>query len=147
MKIRCLLLVEDEPREAAAVSSKLAASRLDVGEVVVATSLAQALRVITTRGVDVVLLDLDLGDSKSLATLRAVRAVTDAVVIVLSSSDDEVLGANSLLEGADDFLVKSGMSEECIRQSVLKCITLRQIRRVGSRIRTKMARLEEVARC
>jgi DNA-binding response OmpR family regulator len=145
MRIRCLLIVDDDREDLADTERKLAGTHLDVGEVVVATSLAQAIREIVSRDIDIVLLDLDLGDSKSLDTLAAVRAVTDAVVIVLSVCGDEVLAVESLRYGADEFLVKARMTEGCLREAILKSITRRQIRRTACRIDTKLAQLTKLA--
>lgn len=140
MEIRCLLLVEDDGEELAVTEQKLAGTHLTVGEVVVARSLAQAIKAIKSQDIDIVLLDLDLGDSHSLDTLTAVRAVTDAVIIVLAG-DDEVLAAESLKQGADDYLVKTEMGEDCLRRAIVRSMGRRQMRRTLSRIGTKFQQL------
>ena len=96
-----ILLIEDDDRVAAALRPALhrhgiATTRLSVGRGAV-DHLA---------GVDVVLLDLGLPDIDGVDVCRAVRAVSDVPIIVVSARgevDDRILGLHS---GADDYLVK-----------------------------------------
>ncbi|MGQ0573488.1 MAG: response regulator transcription factor [Pseudonocardia sp.] len=96
-----ILLVEDDDRIAAALRPALhrhgmTTTRLAVGRGAV-DHLAE---------VDVVLLDLGLPDVDGVDVCRAIRAVSDVPVIVVSARgevEDRILGLNC---GADDYLVK-----------------------------------------
>jgi DNA-binding response OmpR family regulator len=96
-----ILLVEDDDRVAAALRPALhrhgiILTRLDRGRT--ATD--------HLSGVDVVLLDLGLPDIDGVDVCRAIRAVSEVPVIVVSARgevDDRILGLHS---GADDYLVK-----------------------------------------
>jgi DNA-binding response OmpR family regulator len=96
-----ILLVEDDDRVAAALRSALRRHGMGL------TRLARG-RAATDHlsGVDVVLLDLGLPDIDGVDVCRAIRAVSEVPVIVVSARgevDDRILGLHS---GADDYLVK-----------------------------------------
>jgi diguanylate cyclase (GGDEF)-like protein len=71
------------------------------------TRLAEALRHLERHSCDVVLLDLTLPDSFALHTYRAVAALAPRTpVVVLTGADDDSLAGRSIIEGAQDYLVK-----------------------------------------
>lgn len=73
-----------------------------------AGDLASGIGLMLGGGVDVVLLDLNLPDSRELDTFtHAHAAAPDLPLIILSGIDDEDLAARSVHLGAQDYLVKS----------------------------------------
>ncbi|MEI8233633.1 MAG: response regulator [Verrucomicrobiota bacterium] len=68
---------------------------------------------------DVVLLDLSLPDSQGLETfLRLTQAVPDQPVIVLSGQDDEAFAIETVRQGAQDYLVKTGLAGRLLVRSI-----------------------------
>ncbi len=73
-----------------------------------AGDLASGIECIRTGVADVVLLDLNLPDSRELPTFtRAHAAAPEVPIIILSGIDDEELAAEAVHLGAQDYLVKS----------------------------------------
>src|ERR1051325_10082173 len=104
-----VLLIEDSPDYAELVTQWLSSGafgqpcRLSWTD-----SLAFGLKRLADQDVDLVLLDLDLPDSRGLPTFTAVRSCAPAVpVVILSAADSESLALQTIQEGAENYLVKS----------------------------------------
>jgi DNA-binding NarL/FixJ family response regulator len=78
-----------------------------VGEVVEASTVAEALREVVTRAVDVVVLDLALPDGNGVeATSRILRVNPSAAVLILTMTNDDALLARAMHAGARGYLTK-----------------------------------------
>jgi signal transduction histidine kinase len=81
-------------------------------------TLRQALAA-ATRPFDVALLDLGLPDATGLQVIRALHAaIPDLPAVVLTGGRDPVLGADALIAGAQDFLVKGDVEGELLLRSL-----------------------------
>lgn len=84
-----------------------------------AKTLTEALRLIATAQVELVLLDLDLPDSRGLDTLRGLQAFgPNCPVIVLTSHNDTRIGCASLNLGAADFIDKASLDSANLARQV-----------------------------
>jgi len=99
-----ILIVEDEPKVAKALSSGLTAERYDV---CLATTGEDAFFLVNEESFDLVLLDLMLPRRDGLEILRVLRKrglLTPVLILTAKDTiEDRVLGLDS---GADDYLVK-----------------------------------------
>lgn len=69
--------------------------------------------------VDAIWVDLSLPDSQGLDTLDRVRAKAhEAPVIVLTGLDNDVVAEESLLRGAQDYLVKGRLTGDTLRRTI-----------------------------
>lgn len=102
-----VLLIEDNPQDAQVMQDALAASAQPQFDVTWANRLARGLEHLAGGGLDLILTDLDLSDSKGLETLATVHAQAGGVpIVVLTSSDNDRLSVQALQLGAQDYLVK-----------------------------------------
>lgn len=102
-----VLVVEDNPDHAVIVSQALTSGGGAAFEVTHVTRLDDALTDLAARRFDVVLLDLALPDSQGLEGIGRLRSrFPEIPVIVLTASNSEVLGVESVRAGAQDYLVK-----------------------------------------
>jgi signal transduction histidine kinase len=103
-----VLVVEDNPTDALIVRGSLRNDVTRTFEVVHVPTLAEALKHLEGRAVDVVLLDLGLPDSEGLGTLRTTRGrFPDIPLIVFTGQQDDDLGLVALKDGAQDYINKN----------------------------------------
>lgn len=107
-----VLLVEDNPGDADLIRLRLVESdpKVDVSCV---TRLADGIASINENPPSLVLLDLNLPDSHGAETFRKLlEKAPDLPVVILSGQDDKALAIKALHHGAQDYLVKSGVTSE-----------------------------------
>jgi len=121
-----VLLVEDDDGDALLLQRLLSGQRHGSFDIRGAGSLSAALQAAAQGGIDVVLLDLGLPDSRGLDTfLRLHEAAARAPILVLSGLDDEALATAAVQRGAQDYIVKGredGASlARAIRYAIERC--------------------------
>jgi diguanylate cyclase (GGDEF)-like protein/PAS domain S-box-containing protein len=109
--IKVVLLVEDNPGDARLLREMLQEEGLHTSELMHADSMSGAIKILSERPVDIILLDLGLPDVQGLEAVRRAHAAAPRVpLVVLTGLDDEVLAAQALQEGAQDYLIKGQIS-------------------------------------
>jgi two-component system cell cycle response regulator len=128
-----ILLVEDDAAYLRLAELMLAdAARVAQADyrVVTAMRLSAGLARLGQGGIDLVLLDLSLPDSQGIATVHAVRAdAPDVPIVVVTSTADEQLAAQSLQAGAQDYLIKDEIDPRMLARSIRYAIDRHQLQR------------------
>jgi diguanylate cyclase (GGDEF)-like protein/PAS domain S-box-containing protein len=133
-----LLLVEDDPAEAAALIAALADPRAPGCTVELVTSLAGGMDRLKQGGVSVVLLDLFLADSQGVETFdKMILAAPHVPIVVLSSVADEEMAEQAVARGAKDYLLRDHLGGYPLPHT---------LRNVIERISLKKDLFEEMAR-
>jgi diguanylate cyclase (GGDEF)-like protein/PAS domain S-box-containing protein len=105
--LKTLLLVEDNPGDARLLREMLREEGSLPAEVTHANCMSEAEAHLAQRAFDMVLLDLGLPDAQGMAVLRRARTAAPRVpLVVLTGMDDELLAAQALQQGAQDYLIK-----------------------------------------
>ncbi|MFI5327232.1 MAG: PAS domain S-box protein, partial [Candidatus Rokuibacteriota bacterium] len=114
-----VLLVEDDPTYARVLRGTLIFSRSGPWEVEVCGRLASALARLATGGVDAVLLDMGLPDADGVAGVRDMCSAFPSVpVLVLTATEDDMLGLAAVQAGAQDYLVKGQVETSLLPRSI-----------------------------
>ncbi len=118
-----ILLVEDKSRDADLIQEILADSASMKFVFTLADRLEDAFQILVNTQVDLILLDLDLPDSKGLVTVEKMYEVAESVpILVLTAQDDRMMGIAAVKAGAQDYLVKGKIDvdvfERVIRYSL-----------------------------
>lgn len=145
-----VLLVEDNPGDARLIRESL----LDLSEnnfnLETADRLATALLRLNAGGIDAILLDLALPDSKGRDTFSKAKAQAPTVpIIVLTGLGDEALALKMVQEGAQDYVTKIDLNgnvlSRAIRYAIEREKSEQQIRRFNEdleeRVRERTAEL------
>ena len=104
--MKILLLVEDNPGDARLLREMLNEGRRDT-EMTHVARLSEAEEHLEANHVDIILLDLGLPDAHGLSAVRRAHSVAPRIpLVVLTGMDDELLAAQALQEGAQDYLIK-----------------------------------------
>lgn len=107
-----VLLIEDNPGDADLVRLRLVESNPRV-EVNCVNRLADGIKSLSENPPALVLLDLNLPDSRGAETFRRVlENAPDVPVVILSGQNDQALAIKALHQGAQDYLVKGGLTSE-----------------------------------
>ncbi len=113
-----VLLIEDNPGDADLVRLRLVESSSDV-DVACVDRLADGLASVTKAQPSVVLLDLNLPDTRGAETFRKLLSNAPGVpVVVLSGQDDEELAANAVHQGVQDYLVKGDFDSKQLARAM-----------------------------
>ncbi len=114
-----VLIVEDNDADAFIITEMVARARGLSAEVERVGRLDAALARLADGGIDLVLLDLSLPDSRGFETFTRLHLVVpDIPVVVMSASDDEELAIASVRHGAQDYLVKGQATAEALSRAI-----------------------------
>jgi two-component system KDP operon response regulator KdpE len=106
-----ILLVDDEMSIQRSVAPLLRSRGYDVE---IASTGAEALRVVSDRAPDLIVLDLGLPDVEGTEVCRRIREALQTPIIVLSARGAEADKVNALDLGADDYVTKPFGPEELL---------------------------------
>jgi signal transduction histidine kinase len=139
-----VLLVEDNAGDARLIAESLADARGNVFDLEFADRLGVALQRLRDGGIDALLLDLGLPDSKGQQTFDQAKAGAPGVpIIVLTGLGDEALALKLVEEGAQDYVAKmnldGGTLARAIRYAIVRERTEQQIRRFNEELEHRVA--------
>ena len=109
-----ILLVEDNASDAMVAQAAIKKAAIGPAGILRADTLARALMIAGATDVHLVLLDLNLPDSRGLATLERMRAAVRCPVIVITAEDRAGLDEDALERGAFEILHKGKLTSDVI---------------------------------
>jgi CheY-like chemotaxis protein len=119
-----VLIVEDNPGDVTLIREMMASASTGPFEIIHAQNLSSALPHLPY-GADIVLLDLNLPDSRDLDTLRLIRAYAPAIpIIILTGMSDRRKAVEALAGGAQDYMVKGCVDRHLLTQAILRHLVI-----------------------
>lgn len=124
-----VLLIEDNPGDADLVRLRLVESNPMV-DVSCVNRLSDGLASLKEQPPSLILLDLNLPDSHGAETFRKVlEKAPDVPVVILSGQDDQALAVKALHQGAQDYLVKGGVTSAQLERAMRYAIERQALQR------------------
>lgn len=128
MELMNILIIEDNPDDAAMICEFLAMDACGNFRTEVMPTLAQAVEKAASKNYDAVLLDLTLPDSIGIETVRKiVRWCPDLPIIVLTAISDDKIAIESVRYGAQDYIEKRDISSRWLGRAIRYAIERKQI--------------------
>jgi len=122
-----ILVVEDNTSDQFLLEQMLLSSRLKISRIFFATTISEAKNILTSSGVDFILLDLSLPDSFGIDSLKNISHFIQRIpVIVLTGLDDYEVALEALKQNAQDYLVKGQISSILLTRTVRYAIERRK---------------------
>lgn len=117
-KLISILVIEDNPADLEFIRICLPESPLK-SQLIEADTLLDGFAVLKATPVDLILLDLSLPDSQGFKTLlRLLGSYPHIPVIVLTGTNNEIIGNQAIRAGAQDFLVKGQFDSKLLGRSI-----------------------------
>ena len=121
--LKHILLVEDSPDDALVIQRYLSKSSMTGLKVTHKTRLDEACSQLNTENreylPDIILLDLNLPDAKSLEGLTRLRQINpDIPIIILSGVETEEIAIGAIRENAQDYLIKSDFNPRTLSRAI-----------------------------
>ena len=142
-----ILLVEDDAADALLVQRTLGTPAAPAFgfRLYRSQDLASGLERLDEGGIDVVLLDLHLPDSRGADTVARVRERDAAVpIVVFTVAGAEEMALRSLQAGAQDYLVKDELSQSSLRRAIRYAIERMRMRLEADRLQERLGQAQKL---
>ena len=141
------LLVEDNPADAMLVSEMLKECVGLSFRMTHAVRIDEALKILKGEKFDVVLLDLNLPDSRGLDGIEKITAQEPMVpVIILTGHDDETLGLQAVRKHAGDYLVKGQINSNILVRSIRYATERKRVEQALRESRADLNRAQSIGK-
>src|SRR6202042_3166300 len=138
------LLVEDNAGDARLLREMFRTERPGSFELTHLSRMSEAVAHLARGGVDVVLLDMGLPDEHGLETVRrSIAAAPGVPGIVLTGLDAEVLAAQAMKEGAQDYLIKGQIENRALPRALRHAIERYRMQAETDLIRTQQMKFKD----
>src|SRR5580692_10732643 len=129
--IKILLLVEDNPGDARLLREMFQEQGSHNTELTHVERISEAEKHLAEHAFDIIVLDLGLPDAQGLGAIRRAHAAAPRIpLVVLTGLDDESLAAQSLHEGAQDYLIKGQIEARGFLRALRYAIERKRLERL-----------------
>ncbi len=137
-----LLMVEDDPGYADLLRERLSEEKSPSFRIHWVNTLEKALERLQQDGIDVIMGDLSLPDSKGLDTFEKLNSQASTIpIVILTGTYDESFALESLRKGAEEYLLKGQVDTKVLSRILRYAIERHQIKRELALANTRLENL------
>lgn len=123
-----ILLIEDDPNDVFLITEMLTSYPQHKVEIFEADSTTEAIKALSTKHFDVILLDLSLIDSNGIETFKTINLHSHSIpIVILSGNSDEKLALAAVKAGAQDYVHKDEVTAKILFRIISHAIERKQI--------------------
>lgn len=124
-----VLLIQDNPEYAELVKKRLSVKELTVFEVVSASCLKEAFKILDADQIDLALLELSLPDGEGLHVYQELQHRAPKIpIVILTALNDEILALQAVRAGAQDYLLKGEVEGKLLPRVICYAIERHRMR-------------------
>lgn len=139
-----VLAIEDSKHEVSLLNAFLENATKSKYRLSSAGTVAEGLRQVREQKIDIIILDLNLPDSKGVDTLRTIHENVKAIpVVVLTGIDDESLAIEAVRKGFQDYIPKAMLNGKMLLRVLRHAIERQQIEESLKAANEKLAAEED----
>lgn len=141
-----ILIVEDNPGDSRLIQEMLSETKGVKFDLKFANRISKGIEYILEGGMDIILLDLSLPDSRGLDTFISIyEKAKEIPIIVLTAIDDETLAIETVKKGAEDYLVKGKMDGNLLLRSIRYAIERKNVEKSMRELQENLAHTKKKA--
>lgn len=137
-----ILLVEDSSLDARMFTEFLRRSEIAACEIIVATTVNDAVCKLREARFELVVLDLNLPDSRGLETFYTIQKATEIPVVIFTGSSDDAVTSQAIMAGAQDYIVKGETDKHSLIRSLRFAIERSKRAQVEQQLRQQQREIE-----
>ena len=136
-----VLIVDDSPTDSNMIRDMIISEEGSPFDVILADRLSKGLKLLDEEGIDLVLLDLFLPESRGLSTLSKVNdKAPQTPIVVLTGAHDEEMAIKTLQSGAQDYLLKEELNRNLLRRTMRYSIERKRVEEMMAQQSRELAR-------
>lgn len=140
-----ILLLEDQEADIELFTEILADTSYSAHKLQTAGRMSEALQILESHSIDIIVLDLHLPDSRGLETFtQLTEKYPEIPAIIYTITDDEDIALDAIRKGADDYLIKGpNLDTVQVEKSIRRAVETRKNRTAMQRAMRDLERTNE----
>ncbi len=123
-----VMILQHSPDDTALLITRLRNTSINIGNIISAASLYEAVEILKKESHDIIFMNLDLPDSTGLKTFFRIQLHSrETPVVILTAEEDTAFALKAIAKGAQDLLINDDINEKILTKAILYSIERKRI--------------------